>query len=197
MTAPPTLHAWVDESMHTADGALADGFYLLAATVADPAGCEPIRDELRGLVLGKRMRLHWRDQTRRRRHVIADALAALDVTHTVVVGVPLDSHRQERARRYCLERLLHELHVVGVGQVWAETRTQSLNARDRTMVAALRSRGTIPASLSVEFAQPEQEPMLWLPDAVAGAIGMHRRGGDTEPYGRLREAITEHVIALS
>ncbi|PRI11010.1 hypothetical protein [Leucobacter massiliensis] len=186
----------MDESIHTAGGPLAEGIYLLAATVADPAACEPIRDTLRGLLLGKSTRLHWYDQTPRRRRLIAGVLADLDVTHTIIVGAPIDPHRQERARRLCLERLLHELHSLGVERVWAETRTQSLNDRDRTMVAALRSRGAIPAHLAVEFAQPDQEPMLWLPDAVAGAVGMHHRGRDPEPYERLRHTITEHTIRL-
>ncbi len=35
MTVAPTLHAWVDESMHVAGRSLDEGVYLLAATVAD------------------------------------------------------------------------------------------------------------------------------------------------------------------
>lgn len=194
MTPVPALHAWVDESMHPASATLAEGVYLLAATVADPAVCGPVREELRRLLIGKSRRLHWRDQTPRRRRVIADTVAAFDVLHSVVVGAPIDPRRQERARRLCMERLLHELDSLGVDRVWAETRTQSLNERDRTLIAALRSRGAIPTSLTVEFIQPEQEPMLWPPDAVAGAIGMRRRGADDVPYERLRRGITEHSI---
>lgn len=196
MTPTPVLHAWVDESVHTASGALTEGIYLLAATVADPEVCEPIRDELRRLLPGRLRRLHWRDENPRRRRIIAGALATLDVTHTVVVGAPIDPHRQERARRLCMERLLHELHRLGVGQVYAETRTPSLNRRDRDMLDALRQRHAIPESLAVEFIHPDNEPLLWLPDAVAGAVGMQRRGDDPEPYERLRHTITEHAIAL-
>ncbi len=114
MTSTAVLHAWVDESVHTAGGALAEGIYLLAATIADPVACGPIRDELRGLLLGRSRRLHWRDHTRRRRRLIAGTLAQLDVTHSIVVGAPIDPQRQERAHRLCMERLLHELAAVGV-----------------------------------------------------------------------------------
>lgn len=38
---PPALHAWVDESLHGAGGALAEGVYLLAATIADPERLRP------------------------------------------------------------------------------------------------------------------------------------------------------------
>lgn len=196
MTSTPVLHAWVDESMHTASAALPEGIYLLAATVADPAACDPIRDELRRLIPGRARRLHWRDENARRRRVIAGALASIDLAHTVVVGAPVDPQRQERARRLCMERLLHELHALGVGQVLAETRTESLNARDRTMIAALRSRHAIPATLSVEFADPEEEPMLWLPDVVAGTVGARRRGIDAAPWQMMRHTITERTVTL-
>lgn len=41
MNEPPALHAWVDESLHGAGGALAEGVYLLAATIADPERLRP------------------------------------------------------------------------------------------------------------------------------------------------------------
>lgn len=192
MTDSAVLHAWVDESMQTTGG----GFYVLAASVADPAQCDPIRDELRGLLLGKAKRLHWRDEVPRRRKVIASVIISLDTPHTVVVGTPISPQRQERARRLCLERLLYELTALGVSQVWLESRTQSLNARDLTMVAALRSRGGIPKSLVIDFAQPEQEPMLWLPDAIAGAVAGHYRG-EAIAFNILRTAVTLHTITLS
>lgn len=186
------LHAWVDESMQTTGG----GFYVLAASVADPAQCDPIREELRGLLLGRAKRLHWRDQVPKRRRVIATVIAGLTIPHTVVVGAPISPQRQERARRLCLERLLFELIELGVTQVWLETRTQSLNARDLTVIEAFRAKNSISESLTVRFAQPEQEPMLWLPDAVAGAVGGRLRSEDVA-YGTLFRSITLHTIEIS
>ena len=201
MTSIPVLTAWVDESIHaamrTANGTMTDGMYILAAVIADSGTCEPIREELRRLLPGRAKRLHWRDENPRRRRVIAGALAGLDVTHVMVVGIPVDPHRQERARRLCLERLLHELNALGVTRVWVETRTESLNKRDIRMIDALRSAGTLPDRVAIGFADPVAEPMLWLPDAVAGAVGAHRRGTDHEPYEMLRQAMTEHTITLT
>jgi hypothetical protein len=182
--------------MHSASATLPSGLYLLATTVADPGECEPIRDTLRGLLVGRTPRLHWRDQTPRRRRFIAGVLADLAVTHTVVVGMPLDQARQERARRQCMERLFHELHALAVVRVWIEARTASLNNRDQTMIAALRSRHVLPDSLTFNFAHPVQEPMLWLPDAIAGAVGMHYRKDDDSPYQSIADRITEHSIRL-
>jgi hypothetical protein len=182
--------------MHSASATLPSGLYLLATTVADPGECDPIRDTLRGLLVGRTPRLHWRDQTPRRRRFIAGVLADLAVTHTVVVGMPLDQARQERARRQCMERLFHELHALAVVRVWIEARTASLNNRDQTMIAALRSRQVLPDSLTFDFARPVQEPMLWLPDAIAGAVGMHYRKDDDSPYQSIADRITEHSIRL-
>lgn len=197
MTSTPALHAWVDESMHTRGGVLTDGIYILAAAVADPETCDPIRDELRRLLPGRARRLHWRDENARRRRVIAGAVASLDVAQTVVIGAPLDQHRQERARRLCMEKLLHELAALGVSHAWVERREASLNRRDRQMVNVLRARHAIPATLTVDFIHPEGEPMLWLPDVAAGAVGAYRRAIDAEPYERLHRTITVHAVPLN
>jgi len=61
----------------------------------------------------------------------------------VVVGTPVARKKQERARRICLERLLHELGRLGVECVWLEERTKSLNSKDHQMVIALRRSRTI------------------------------------------------------
>lgn len=95
-----------------------------------------------------------------------------------------------------MERLLHELRLLAVTHVWLETRTASLNGHDRRMLDALRGRHVIPGALMVDFAQPDQEPMLWLPDAVAGAVGMRYRDDDDMPYRVLAARITEHTITL-
>lgn len=194
MTDLPTLHAWVDESIVT--GTI-EGYYVLAATVAEPGLCEPVREQVRRLLVGRSQRLHWRDEPQRRRRLIARTVASLDPTHTVVVGAPVDPRRQERARRLCMERLLYELGALRVRHVWLETRTESLNRRDLELVAALRSKGALVDTTVVDFALPTDEPMLWLPDAVAGAVTSHRRGDDAEPYAAIRVRLTEHDITLA
>ncbi|MGO1627191.1 MULTISPECIES: hypothetical protein [unclassified Microbacterium] len=114
----------------------------------------------------------------------------------MVVGASIDVRKQERARRKCMIHLLHALFELGVSHVWAERRTPSLNQRDLQLINALRSQHAIPDKLHVDFTHPDQEPMLWLPDIVAGAIGLHHRGDDAMPYERLRAGVTEHVIRL-
>jgi len=168
------LHAWVDESMWLPRDR-SSGTYFLAAAVADPNTCEPIRDSMRSLLPRRADRLHWRHETPQRQIKIAEAIAVEDLVHVVVIGVPLDPRRQERGRRHCMERLLHALSSMGVSRAWFESRHPALNRRDVKMVDALRSKNAI-KGITVEFALPKEEQMLWIADAVAGAVSGAERG---------------------
>ncbi|MFD0483059.1 hypothetical protein ACFQ46_10670 [Kineococcus sp. GCM10028916] len=165
------LHSFVDESMRQDKG-----LYLMAAVVADPDECDSVRDDLRKLLKGRQKRLHWRDEDAPRQRKIATAVGKITLSSVVVIGAPMDPKRQERARRVCMERLYMELWELGVGSIFQEQRTPSLNKHDHKMRDALRSQKAIPDELRVEFAQPNEEPMLWIPDAVAGAVGQSRAG---------------------
>jgi hypothetical protein len=173
-----------------------DGLYLLAATVARPRACDPVRDSLRELLLKGAQRIHWRDESTPRRLKIASAIADHDLLHVIVVGAPIDARKQERARRRCMERLVFELGVLSVSQVWLETRTRSLNDRDRRMFAALHAKHAMPADLRIDFALPTAEPMLWVADAVAGSIGQARRGVGRDVRDALGHGVTEIDIEL-
>lgn len=191
---PPTLHAWVDESMrHDAAG---NGLYLLAAAVGDPARCSGIRQDLRNLLYKRQERMHWRDESDPRRSKIAAAVGQLDLASVVVVAAPLDAKKQERARRQCMEVLYSDLCTRGVGTIWQEARTPSLNTHDRKMIAALRGKRLLPAHVRVEFAMPTQEPMLWVPDAVAGAVGCARVGDGGHWLEQLEGTVTQIDIEL-
>lgn len=164
-----------------------DGLYLLAAVVADPDLCDSVRDGLRSLVWKSAGRLHWRDETPARRSKIAEFIGVQDLAHVVVVGAPIDSRRQERARAQCLERLLYELEQLGVSEVWLETRHFALNERDLKLVEALRGKRSVGSGIRVAFARPTDEPMLWVPDAVAGAVNAaHSEEDDSlEGFGEI------------
>ena len=150
--------------------------YVLAAVVADPLECDVIRDKLKDLRRGRQPRIHWSSEDPRRKSRIVTAVADLDVAAIVAVGTPVEKSKQERARGCCLERLLFEMQQLEVSQVWLEARTESLNRRDRRLVEALRGRRMITSALRVDIGYPLAEPMLWLPDAVAGAVTAARRG---------------------
>src|SRR5699024_2754930 len=84
------------------------------------------------------------------------------------VPAPAVAAKQDRARRKCLDRLLFELDQRDVIGLWLESRQAVLNRRDQETVEAARGSRIITRKLNVKHAQPVDEPMLWLPDAVAG-----------------------------
>lgn len=171
--AHPVLpnHAWVDESV-----LVGRGLYILAAATAAPEACGDIRDVLRGLRFKNNPRLHWHDEDDARRHKIALAIADCDVHSLVVLASPMARNGQERARRKCIEQLRWQLndqhHVTHVN---FESRTPSQNKLDQKMVATMRGSRAIPRSIRIDFERPGEEPMLWIPDAVAGAVGAAMR----------------------
>jgi hypothetical protein len=168
-----SMHAWIDESVH-----VGNGLYLLAAAVApdDEAQLEACRDHLRSLVRHARGRLHWRNEEEIDHIAITAAIGAMPLSSIVVTATRLDPKKQERARRKCLEQLLHRLVTDGVEQVWLESRDARGNSRDLAMVANLRNARTLPRSIRVDHARPLEEPLLWLPDSIAGAVAAAHDG---------------------
>lgn len=188
-----SLHAWIDESLRITDDD--QGTYILAAVVCDPSCCAPVRQDLSSLLLRGQQRLHWHDESEERRDKMAVKVASVDMAAIVVVGMPVVKAKQERARRLCMEALLPRLDALGVKQVWLESRTSSLNRRDEQMVLALRGKKLITRGLRVEAAYPLEEPMLWLPDIVAGAVGADR-GGTRRWLDAMRQLVTQIEIGL-
>jgi predicted nicotinamide N-methyase len=97
----------------------------------------------------------------------------------VVIATGVAPRRQERARRECIERLLAELASRRVPNVVFERRHAELDARDRAMVAALRRQRSVPPWLHVSWVAAADEPLLWLPDIVAGAASLAAAGDAT------------------
>jgi hypothetical protein len=189
------LHAWIDERMDV-DLEQDRGRYILASVVCDPSGCDPVRQALRALLQGRQRRLHWRDETGPRRTKIAATISAVDMAAVVVVGAPMANRRQERARRLCMETLLPTLEQdYGVSRVFLEARTQTLIRKDREHVANLVGKRLITPALRVDSARPVEEPMLWIPDAVAGAVGADRLG-NPEWLDIVRHKVIEMAIEL-
>ncbi len=71
-----------------------------------------------------------------------------------------------------MEQLYWRLGELGVSQVILEAREKSQRQKDLQLVNALRSKGTMPPDLRVEIGFPKDEPMLWIPDQMLGALGV-------------------------
>jgi hypothetical protein len=150
--------------------------YVLAASMLDDADLEPVREEVSNLATTSGLRFHWRKESYKRRYDAVNVVGCLPMLHMVVVGAPLDPARQERARRLCLRRMLFELEAQGVTQVWMEARTRSLNSKDVSAVDVWRSQHVISHKIRIDHADPATEPLLWVPDIVAGTANASEAG---------------------
>lgn len=171
--------------------------YLLAAVVVDPARTADLRDETRGLPRRGRSRFHWHSERAADRAAMVSHIAARTDLQVVVVSQPVAEARAERARARCLGALLAA--CVGfepaVGHVVLESRTEVLDKRDAARIEGLKSAGRLPGLLRFSFGT-KAEPLLWLPDAVAGAANAEL-ADDPRYTARLGDRLTRvHVGAV-
>lgn len=191
MTRP--FRAYLDESQ--SNHKLDPDTYLLAATVCTPDVVEDVRDQVTGLKARGAHKLHWRDESHARRRRVSQAIAELPLDHVVVIRTGLPGEKSERRRRLCLERMLYELDTGQVGAATFESRGPADDKRDRTMVDTLRSRRTISSDLRIEHEKGPLEAMLWVPDAVCGALTSHRMG-ESEYLEIIETGVEIKVITL-
>jgi hypothetical protein len=169
--------AFVDES--ESDRKADPDTYILAAALIEPCALDEIRTKVRGLLIPRQRKMHWHDESTRRRDTIIQAIADLEALHVVVVRSGIPEETSERRRRKCLERMVCELDQRGVDLIVAESREKSQNARDMKVFNVLRSSQTIGSQLRLCHQPGPVEPALWIADAVAGAYVAARTGVET------------------
>jgi hypothetical protein len=180
---PITKTAYVDESLR-----VHQGLYVFAAVIIADTDAARHRQALRELLYRRQLRLHWRDESSRRRSQLISAACELRHTGAVVIAAGVGRGRQERARRKCIERLLSELASRGIARVVFERRHKELDARDRAMIAALQRQQSLPA-LHATWEPAAGEPLLWLADITAGAASL-AEAGDLAYWKELADAFT-------
>lgn len=84
----------------------------------------------------------------------------------------------------------------GHTHVLLEERTPSLNDRDMKLIEAIRGKKLIPTGMRINVGRPSAEPMLWMPDIVAGAAGAERVRGNPCYLDLIRPMVTHLDIPL-
>jgi hypothetical protein len=179
------VRAYIDESVREA----APGLYVLASVAVPADQADDVRAALRSGLRHRRPRFHWRDEEDGDRQAMAKVARELQLPALVAVSTPMDPKRPERARRVCLTRLLWELEQRGLLDVLFESR-QNRDRDDRAHIVRAQKAGHCSRSLTYGFELPLQEPLLWLPDLVAGAVAYARVGRGEECLALLGESVT-------
>ena len=167
------MRAFVDESSSQRGPSVQE--YLIAAALLEEDREESAREALRPLLLRGQVKLHWSDESERRRHEIVNVVATLGALNVIVSHVSAPQRKTERFRRKCLEVLYYELAGAGVSEMMLESRSGSQDKSDRAHLVGLQNQG-LSKDLRVEHRRGGDEPLLWIPDAVLGAINAAHRG---------------------
>ncbi len=182
------MHAYVDESLRQGP----TGLYVVA-TVVITGDRDHARNVARSVLLRRQPRYHWHAESEPQRHRMLEAITGLDVRVLAYACRPVAPSKTERARALCIGRLLWDLvaedDLGNVDELVLESRQEHNDRKDRKIIAAAQRAHRAPASLRYSHAQPSAEPLLWLPDAVAGAVSAHV-AGETSRY---LEALGERV----
>lgn len=186
--------AWLDESRSNHE--LDPNTYLIAAAICFQEHVDDARALMAGLKKKAERKIHWRDDDDKRHLEMTQAIAGMEaVEHVVVVrSRPEDpADTSERRRRKCLERILFELTSMEVGHAILESRGPADDKRDMDMLGHLRRTRALPGKIYLDHTPGPLDPLLWVPDAVCGAVSESRWG--EEIYLReLETRVTLHEI---
>lgn len=184
--------AFVDESFRRcADGR---GLFLLTAVAVPDDGQAAIERRLRRMVAPGQRRWHFRDESAaaRRRFIVLLAEREMSgVQALTFCGSTPGQRKAEQARVRALWSLLAELPDLGVNRLVIESRQEHNDRKDRREILGAQRAGVADSDLVYRHGQPKLEPLLWLPDAIVGAIGMSLADGQHELVSALAEPMRQ------
>lgn len=180
--------AFIDES--GSNSQKDPGTYIMAAGLVLEEEVDALRAVMAELRSPGQAKLHWRDESGRRRRLITEAIAVTKIEHLVVVTSDhRDTSRPARRRHLTLEVLLPELAALGVQQAIMESRGRHDDARDLDSLNLMRGTGFAVDGLRLHHRRGRHEPNLWVPDAVCGIVSANRCG-DSSLYSIIQHKVT-------
>ncbi|MBF4632766.1 hypothetical protein ITJ42_16235 [Clavibacter michiganensis subsp. phaseoli] len=181
----PVFRAFLDESSANRGDERQE--YLVCAALISDADCDSVREQLRPLLLPGQIKLHWTDESERRRRDIVSRIVDLGPMNIVVSHLDARRKRVERYRRKSLEVLYHELVTMETFDLTLECRSDSQDKDDRAHIVALQSQG-LDRRLRIGHQRGGDEPLLWIADAVLGSINAAHLG-NSEHYDELQSTL--------
>jgi hypothetical protein len=148
-------HAFIDESIRSS--------YVLAVTLCHGTDLVETRRQLRRCCLPGQRRVHFAGEQPRRRRQLLTSMASLEVRTSVYVA---RGHAPPTARALLLEAVVRALPD-DTSRLTIES-GDAQDARDRS---TLSRTGASRWGLRYDHRRANEEPLLWIPDAVAWSYG--------------------------
>ena len=159
----PGEHVFVDESKRDV--------YLIVAAVVASSDVTATRTTLRALRPPGTHRVHFQAENDARRRRFLQVTAALPITARIYTA----RRRTDReSRQMILTRLVGDAVDLGAARLVLE-RDDSLIVHDQRTIREERSRQKAADQLRFDHLRSLDDPMLWLPDAIAWAWCRDRR----------------------
>ena len=124
---------------------------------------------LQKLLLPGQRRLHFVDESKQRRQKCLQVIAELPVRARIYTS----NYDEPIARNLLLEHLLNDLIPLRCERLVIESRGAVQDSRERKRIASLITQNS-PTPFTYHHMQPHEEPLLWVPDAIACAYGAGR-----------------------
>lgn len=184
--------AYIDESEPL--GGVEGGPYVMVASIpltGEAMSADAVRDEVRREHRGK-SKFHWNASAPAQRDAMTTTIARLPFIHWAARVIPASGDSPERSRRQCMELLFWELSQLAlVSHIIMESRGTADDKRDLKMADMLRSRRVLTGGTRVDHAIGKTEPLLWVPDAVCGAVNARHERDDSRWFGMLNRQLWE------
>lgn len=188
MTQPPAFDGFLafgDES--GSDRRLDPDAYILAAAVIDPEHVEDVREMARVLKRPGARKAHWRDDSNKQHDAVIATISQMPIEGVIVVRRGSSDEVPERRRRKCMEPFLTSVEDYGCNWLMLESRGPADDKRDRDLLDTMRAKHQS-GGLRLNHKPGPEEPLLWIPDALCGALTSSRTG-----EGRWLEEIEERI----
>lgn len=169
--------------------------YRVCAAIVDTDDADDILGRLTSLWSPGSKKLHWRDESDKRRRQMVAMVAGIGSSHVIISYRSEQSSgtKQERARRKCLEQIYYELAERGILAAVLESRDAVQDSRDIQHIAALQGAGQA-TGLRIWHRPGRDEPLLWIPDIVLGAFNA-AAAGDGSFWEPVRDQMLLHRFA--
>lgn len=159
----PVSILFVDESK-------TKGYTMVAALVV-PRDVEPLRRDVRSLVLSGQLRIHFTKERPERKRLILSRLIAFGARTKVFHCA---TKHQDHGRQACLAGIVAFAAQQSCSKIVIE-RDESIEKTDRHFLYQEVRKHRLEDKLSYVHESPHNEPLLWIADAIAWS---YAKGGE-------------------
>lgn len=197
---PAKRWAFVDETFRDASPATSGrGYYQLAAALLEDDDVDAVRKRL-ATDFGQNgpFKASNLGQNTTGLEIVGDMLDAIVDVGCFSLVVVRHDHQigQEIARQDCVKQLLRECESQSIRNVVLDSREAVIgpdpevrNKKDLRTRTELARNGLVHRSMRVTHLHDDQEPLLWIPDAVGWAHRRHLLLGDSAMWDRVESMV--------